>query len=329
MLHTAVMRNLPSILNKVLTHLLSIVLGAYLALSLASAHLPGIGLWLRDFAKSPGLAACAALAAAIIAYRGISMQVAVSQRSLENQEKAKRSDKWWEMFEWASNRAFPPDKNAQPLPASVTLSTLTELVAEATTKAQKVACKSVVETLTQNVDTKPAIPRSDPHNPRFDVSFANSLKTYIDVSRNSEAESPAAASTFQRIVDAENYERSVLNALSTIERSETDITVNSIYSAQSFDNRVDAVVNVGDQPVSIIIKHFSAELLSKQTLQKQVHLLNELGTTPCLVITSSAFPLLVPELREMRAGVTRWQTESDNPTLLRALRSAASPGNQD
>lgn len=252
------------------------------------------------------------------------MQVAVSQRSLENQEKSKRSDTWWEMFEWASNRAFPPDKNAQPLPASVTLSTLTELVADATTKAQKVACKSVVDTLTQNVEAEPVIQSRDPHNPKFDVSFANSLKTYIDVSRNSEAESPAAAHTFQRIVDAENYERRILNALSTLEDNETDITLNPINAAPGVDDGVDAVVNIGGQPVSVIIKHSSAALLSKQSLLKQVRPLNNWGGTPCLVVTSSAFPLLVPELREMRARVTQWRTESDNPALLRALRSAAS-----
>lgn len=327
--HATATRKRSAMFNKVLTHLLAVVLGAYLALSLASAHLPGMGVWLRDFAKSPGLAACAALVAAIIAYQGISKQVAVAQLSLDNQEMAKRSDTWWEMFEWASNRAFPPDKSAQPLPASVTVSTLTELVSEATTKAQRVACKSVVDTLTRNVEAKPENPFKDPHNSKFDISFANSLQTYIDVSQNSEAASPAAASTLQKIVDAENYLQSILNALSTIEHNETDIMVSSISRTRSIDDGVDAVVKVGGQPVSIIIKFSSAALLSKQTLLKQLRPFYNLGTTPCLVVTSSAFPLLVPELREMRAHVTQWQTESDNPALLRALRSAAALANQD
>lgn len=51
--------------------------GAYGALTLATAQLENGGPWLRQFALSPGMAAFAALAAALIAFLGLRKQVQV------------------------------------------------------------------------------------------------------------------------------------------------------------------------------------------------------------------------------------------------------------
>jgi len=50
---------------------LSLTIGGYCALALATADLEGWSQWLRDFAKSPGGAGIAALLAATIAFGGI------------------------------------------------------------------------------------------------------------------------------------------------------------------------------------------------------------------------------------------------------------------
>jgi hypothetical protein len=63
-------------------------IGAFLALTIAGDHQHGLGLWLRDFARSPGATALAAIAAAALAFYGITRQIRVTRETIEQARQA-------------------------------------------------------------------------------------------------------------------------------------------------------------------------------------------------------------------------------------------------
>ncbi|MHA7304303.1 hypothetical protein ACX80E_03515 [Arthrobacter sp. TMN-49] len=299
--------------------LISMVVGAYLAICLATANLAGLGQWLRDFAQSPGAAAFAALAAAVIAFNGISRQVSVSRQSLAHQRESSMAGAWWDMFEWASDRAIPSRSDYQPLPKSVSIRTLQRLADDATSDIQAAACAGVIDILTKRIDSASAEPDYGDNQPAQagnDESTFEALASYVESNRGT----PAASA----VAEAAVYENEVLKAL--IGLSWDDPTVKIFPNPPSApDPGFDATAEVNGRRVVIEIKApRSAERLRNMAL----HTISRFrtrgtGTDAYLLITPFPSPLGPDRESELHAVATQWRTPRDTASLLEALRRAS------
>jgi hypothetical protein len=293
-------------------------LGAYLALALATADLEGLGQWLRDFAKSPGAAAFAALIAAGIAFGGISKQVSVSRAALAQQAEVARSDAWWAMFEWASSRAIPPRHEDQPLPTTVTISTLERLADVATSNVQEAACAGVIDVLTQEI--APPIMKPSPDGAESsaadpDPAFA-ALTSYVESSRGT----PAASAIAEALV----YENEVSKALMAVSWQDPSIKIFRNPPSAN-DTGADAVAEVDGQRVIIEIKYPRSASRLRVMAHETIRRLRARGldTDTYLLITPFPSPLGRDEESELRAVATQWRAPEDTGSLLAALRQAS------
>jgi hypothetical protein len=301
--------------------LVSLALGAYFAITLVTANLAGWGLWLRDFAQSPGAAAFAALVAASIAFVSISRQVSVSRDAVVHQREAARADAWWAMFEWASNRAIPLRKDDQPLPTSVTIRTLQRLAEDASSNVQEAACAGVIDVLTKSVDSigtesfqdHPTVVPSE-----HDDSAFEALASYVESSRGT----PAASVIAEALI----YENSVLRSLMSVSEKNSRIKVfRNPGSAAAPDIRADAIAEVDGQRVVIHIK-FSRNTESHHGMRLEaISSLRVRGdnTDRYLLITPLPSPLNPSQESELRTVSVQWQSSNDTSSLESALCRAS------
>lgn len=134
------------------THLAIAALTFAVTAAVRTANLGGTGQFIRDFFTSAGFGGLAALTAAAIAYSGIRHQAAVARKTLEQQQNADDSQRWWATFQWTADRALPPKNDDLALPEAVAISTLEELASTATNNAQKIACGGLVDELAARRD---------------------------------------------------------------------------------------------------------------------------------------------------------------------------------
>ncbi|MDR6166182.1 hypothetical protein QE367_000386 [Microbacterium paludicola] len=285
--------------------------GAYLALALATADLANWGLWARDFAKSPGAAAFAALIAAAIAFAGISRQVSVSRSALEHQREAASTARWWETFEWASSRALPIGEKDLPLPDSVTISTLQSLSQTTATDVQKVACAGVIDVLTSRLVSmsNESEDADEVAEPGASAAF-DALASYVQASDGTSAASPRA--------EAAVYERTVLQALKSLS---TDIRV--FREPRAGDTRTDAVVELGDAKVAVEVTFARTPLVVRARARSAAQQRRHNGAIPVVLVSRFSSPFTPDEEAELRVVVAQWNTPEDNETLLGALRRAS------
>ncbi|MGY3262240.1 hypothetical protein [Frigoribacterium sp. 2355] len=292
------------------------IVGAYLALALATADLANWGIWARDFAKSPGLAALAAVAAASIAFRGISKQVSVSRAALEHQREAARTAVWWQTFEWASSRALPSSEKDIPLPVAVTISTLHSLSQTTTTDVQKVACAGVIGALTSRVVAMPGDSAPSLEEPESDASAAlDALASYVEASDGT----PAASLKAQAVVEqAMEYEQQVMTTLAMLSPE-----VKAFREPQVRGARADAVVEIGDARVAVAISFartvqvVRARSLSAATQRRE-------GTSiPLVLVSRFPSPFTPEDEAQLRVVVAQWNSAADNRGLLEALKRAS------
>ena len=294
----------------------SVIAGFCLTITLETANLANWGQWLRDFARSPGAAAFAALVAAAIAFTGISKQVMVSREALAHQRNATRADAWWAMFEWASDRAIPPNKDAQPLPPSVTIRTLQRLSEDASTDVQKAACAGVIDVLTANISDAamkqgpedPITPQGERENPAL-----SALNSYVKSNRGT----PAASAIAEGLV----YENNVLKELISLSWQDPRIKIIRIDSF-AVDNGFDAIADVDGQQVAVVIK--ASKNGGRRHLQElrnnSVHLGQTVANIPMLLISPSP---PTNELSESGIFATQWRGPEDTATLGADLRRAS------
>ncbi|GEM_PF-7078115 len=285
--------------------------GAYLALALATADLANWGLWARDFAKSPGAAAFAALIAAAIAFAGISRQVSVSRSALEHQREAASTARWWETFEWASSRALPIGEKDLPLPDSVTISTLQSLSQTTATDVQKVACAGVIDVLTSRlVSMSNEVGDSgEAAEPAASAAF-DALASYVQASDGTSAASPRA--------EAAVYERRVLQALNSLS---TDIR--AFREPRVGDTRTDAVVELGDAKVAVEVTFSRTPQVVRARVRSAAQQRRDNGAIPLVLVSRFSSPFTPSEEAELRVVVAQWNTPEDNEILLSALRRAS------
>ncbi|GAB3613704.1 PD-(D/E)XK nuclease family protein [Humibacter ginsengisoli] len=297
--------------------IVSAALGAYLAITLITANLADWGQWLREFAQSPGAAAIAALVAAVIAFTGISRQVAVSRASLDQQKKAAETNSWWAMFEWASDRAIPARHDGQPLPTSVTISTLERLAESATSSIQSAACAGVIDVVIKGIAATPTetptddIAPTEPDGPAFAA-----LTSYVESSRGT----PAASALAEALVYANNVEKALMSL------TWNDATI-KVFRTPS-DVRADAIAEVDGRRVAIEIKFSRNSKNAHHLVARAVQQLRTRGgaTDAYLVITPFDAALRPEEEAELRAVAAKWREPKDDSELLKALRRASELG---
>ncbi|WP_447653366.1 hypothetical protein [Microbacterium sufflavum] len=296
--------------------------GAFVALALATANLANWGAWVRDFAKSPGAAASAALIAAVIAYRGLSSQVAVARRTLRHQQRAAQSSSWWEMFEWASGRAVPAEPGNIPLPDVVTISTLQRLAEDATTDVQRTACGGLIDMLTARMSTSTStqqeteIPAAVAPAAAPAEETLTALASYVASSKGTRAAS--------NVAEAYVYERSLTMALASASDASIRVFRNPVP-----DMGADAVIEVDGRRVLLVIKFpLHLENVRRSAFRQTIsRLRSALGRgDPILLVSPIADALSSDFEQAFRTKAVQWRDESDTPALLDALRELAAQG---
>lgn len=285
--------------------------GGYLALALGTADLANWGLWARDFAKSPGAAAFAALIAAAIAFAGISRQVSVSRSALEHQREAASTARWWETFEWASSRALPIGEKDLPLPDSVTISTLQSLSQTTATDVQKVACAGVIDVLTSRI-----MAMSNEHGHQGEgaegaASAAfDALASYVQASDGTSAASARA--------EAAVYERRVLQELNSLSPD-----IRAFREPRLGATRADAVVEVAGAKVAVEVTFSRTPQVVRARVMSASSQRRASGDIPLVLVSRFPSPLVPSDEVKLRVVVVRWNSPGDNEDLLGALRRAS------
>ena len=130
----------------ILTAAVSAAITWSITIATARPHTWGIGIWISDFAKSPGLAGVLAVVAALIAFVGLRTQLA-------HQRRAETNRAWWERFQWASSRALPADPGHDALPYEAIVNTFTALAESASDQVQEGAVGAVMDVASSRART--------------------------------------------------------------------------------------------------------------------------------------------------------------------------------
>lgn len=268
------------------------------------------GLWARDFAKSPGAAAFAAVIAASMAFVGISRQVAVSRSALDHQRDAANTTVWWETFEWASTRALPAGETDVPLPDSVTISTLQSLSLTATNDVQRAACAGVIDALTARVDIGTESHEQDVAHETPSSAALNALTSYVAASGGTRAASAKA--------EAVVYEHKVLSALTTFG---PDFRV--FREPPGTDSRADAVVEVRGEKVAVDVSFARTPQVVRARARSAAMHRRELNLGPLVLVSRFPPPFTPEEEAEMRVVVAQWDSVEDMTHLRDALLRAS------
>ncbi|AXL10733.1 hypothetical protein DXT68_00175 [Microbacterium foliorum] len=287
------------------------ILGVCLAPALITADLNNWGLWLRDFAKSPGIAAVAAL----IALFGILRQVAVSRESLQHQRETAAGSSWWDSFEWASGRALPGREGDIPLPGEVTISTLQSLARTASTDVQRAACSGLIEALTPRVGSgTPTVASAESAEASNEAAF-RALTSYVKANNGTVAASPAAEATVR---EYEIYKRRVLNALATLSPG-----ILVFREPEISNSRADAVVEVEGVPVALEVSFARTPVVVRARSFAAAQLRQDDATAPLVLVSRFASPFSPEEERSLRVVIAQWETSDDDDNLREALVRAS------
>lgn len=305
--------------------------GAFISLTLAGPHTAGIGLWLRDFAKTPGAAALAALIAACIALSGISRQVSVSRANLELERRREQDRSWWQSFEWAVSRGVPLDAAHRALREDVSINTFTALQASALTDVQRSACSGMLDILsterpTSDEDTSSNLPL-DSESSESEAYVIQGAKTYEALATYVKASAgTAAASAGAR---ARLYELQVLSVMEGFAGPGVSFLDPKWVKLGPNSNRryrPDAVMVLEGQYVNIESKYRdSAVSVSNWTgLQRSIEAIRTRGIdTPVLFVSPQTFEIPDQVRKEWAFEIARWQAPEDNESVRSALVRAA------
>jgi hypothetical protein len=298
--------------------LLSALGGAWLALALATANLGNLGQFARDYAKSPGPAAFAALIAAVIAFIGISKQLVVARAALKHQQDSAQEASWWEAFQWASGRAIPEGKDDIRLPDSVTVDTLRRLVDDATTEVQRTACRGMVDHLSSRLASETESKLQDPDS--ADVRSANeaylAFARYVSATEGTAASSPHASALV--------YEDAVKRALAETNNPEVRVYRNP-------DERVgaDAIIQVGSEKALLWIKWGTDTKQIRFRVRKDLERLRKVvDASPFLVVTPVSLGFDQLEQNRLGFASAQWRGPEDNENLITGLTEALALGMQ-
>ncbi|TFV81469.1 hypothetical protein E4V99_10715 [Microbacterium sp. dk485] len=291
------------------TAIIAGTVSAAAVLALDRPHRWGVGAWISDFAKSPGIAGVFAVAAASLALWGILRQVAVARSSLSHQQTIETERSWWTRFEWASTRAVPSDPTAQPLPWNAVLSTFNALAVSAQDDVQRTAVGAIMEVAGRTEQT------SESHRKRDVVSAAtegrpsvSALESYVHSTAGTPASSP--------VVEALLYEAQVLEALKRVFGDSLNLPARE-------RNMADALVVRGQVQVAVEIRNFSetAGPVSTDRLLAQLKTLRDVSGAAGAVVVA---PGEIPYTERAPAAdirVVKWTSPEDDEALRLAVDS--------
>jgi hypothetical protein len=319
-------------------------LGAFLGIALASADLANTGLWLRDFAKSPGATATAALLAASLAFWGISRQVTVSRQTLshqrdaatqllEHQRKTEDSKAWWSTFEWSADRGIPSDPSDTALPLSVSIRTFEQLQESAQTDVQKAACGGVMDVLAQLVSPSEQVDglpsrsvRTEPGDPNYEGARA-ALSSYVVASRGTAAASPGSEA---RLYDLEatsavaglNIENAIVRALPRLRGLALDGSATTVVP--------DVSVEINQRTVLLEFKAYYSASGAKRAIFETVGRFRARGISlPIIVVTPQSIEIASQWSRQNKCLAIQWRDSRDNDALRVAIQEAMSRFDDD
>ncbi len=289
----------PPLWLAILGMIVSLFVGAVIAIWIGAAREGDVRTWLGEFVRSPGAAGLAAVIAAVIAFIGISNQVRVSRQVLEHQRLAAAADTWWGRFEWFSDRAFPADERRQPFPDAVAVSILERLADTATDDVQESAWQGMLDEL------------------RTRISDAEKAPVAVDAAAPS---GPTSGWVRDRSGGkAQTYEAEVLGVLSGL--SGVGIVVTQVVS--SGDTGFDATVDVGGQSVDIEIKYAARPEAARARAGIARLLRNHMaqGSVPLVVVMPLDVPLQLAN--DGTVSVAKWAGPEDTLELAGAIKRAA------
>jgi len=294
--------------------------GFGLGLAVAGPHGSTAGQWLLDFSKTPGAAAVAALAAASIAFTGITRQVKASHAQLDHQRSSEANARWWESFEWAATRAIPPGESDVALPIETSISTLTALRDDATSDIQLTSCRGLIDELSRRLGESSRdaeAVESEPDTNETSAAWA-ALSNWVATAAAGPANSPAA--------EARLREFELLQALSlaaqlhpeTIDRVEAD-RVLSKGDGRLF--RPDAIATV--EGVEIVVEIASGVNVARRARDVRQRLAGtELENAPILMITETSVSSQNP-LSRTPTHILHWTRGDDLLPLVTELQILA------
>ena len=313
--------------------LLAAAMATVAILSIARPHRWGLGVWLSDFAKSPGLAGICAVAAASLALWGILRQVKVSQAGLEHQRSLEQDRSWWTRFEWAATRALPSSPEDKALPYPAVLTVLTALLEGATNEVQRTAVGAIIDVAARTSNDTAAHTSDDSHGsptPAAETLASDSVADSSDDMQRLLAlqlYSAASANTSARssTVEAQLYEASVYDALHRIFGPE-NVTITPALKIDGRVVRPDAIVDVQDRRVLVEVKAFRRpNALLGRTIEGKVAELAQLAGADASVVVAPT------DLRVSDIGIenglssVRWEDANDDEALRNAIASARRP----
>lgn len=283
------------------------MLSAAAVLAIDRPHRVGVGVWISDFAKSPGLAGIAAVTAAGVALWGIMKQVAEARKSLQHQQSTEQNRAWWARFEWAASRALPTDPSHAALPWPAVLSTFNALVLSADDDVQRTAVGAIMQVAGEREQPSHgsalAIPARTPH---IDDTVRSALQTYVNATSGTPAQS--------RVVEAMLYEVEVLGALQRV-------FGDSLIVPESSGRTADAILTRDGASVVVEIKAYTASPgpISVARLIATVRSLVSDSRAQGAIIVSPMAVRLPAGSQPRDISVAVWRSEADDNALRQAL----------
>lgn len=284
---------------------------AVAVLAIDRPHRWGAGVWLSDFAKSPGMAGLFALIAALVALGGILHQVTQARKALRHQQVVEEDRAWWTRFEWAAGRAVPADPSDDPLPWAAVLSTFEALASNARDEVQQTAVGAIMDVAAKNSTPRTEDNESDPASPPTEASHAlSALRTYVGTT----ADTPAQSTAVQALL----YEAEVMDALArhfpdnVVVRTGVDIS--------------DALLDFEGRRIAVELKAYAATPGRESTfrLERQLRHYMEGSQSVGGLLVAPVEIRLSQQAKEEGIGAVRWRSTADDENLARAVMTLAS-----
>ncbi len=317
------------------------LLGSALTFLVAREHRWGIGVWLSDFAKSSGFAGLCALAAATIAFIGISRQVRVSRDALahaetqasesrrhtqqvfEHSQQADADRAWWESFQWASNRSIPASPAETPLPLVSIVRALDALARSASNEVQRGAISGVMDAATDlNKSSSASHQDSNDHDADADSNIQEALAAFVSTTANTAASSAGAEARLYEIDVMNSIRR--LSGVDTVRTSPVLHSENALFAGDAV--RPDAVLTSHGREVIVEVKYLrkSSSMLSRR-IRETVARFSEFQR-PILIVTPSESDLVRQRVSRPDVAVVQWRDSSDDDALRLAIDGLAQRG---
>lgn len=300
------------------TAVIALALGALSTFAIDRPHAWGIGAWVSDFAKSPGMAGIFALAAAIIAFSGIRLQARHTKAAMDDQRLAAENRDWWTRFEWAAERAVPATDAGKALAWGAVVSTFDALDESARDGVQKTAIGAIVEVAGERERLAREATPGSAETSAITTNERMAMASYVARTANTPAESAA--------VRAMLYESEVYDALQRIAQSRQGDQQRGPSSWQILRplGGADAVIAANGRRVVIEMKAYSkppSPRIVPKVLAQVAMWADATDSNSAVVVAPVAFPISQEQL-DLSVESVVWAGPKDDEALRMTLERA-------